>query len=301
VVIAIIAILIGLLLPAVQKVREAAARAKCQNNLKQLALAAHNYHDANKYLPFGRGATALRQSTWAAIILPYIEQAPLWDRFTNPVINGVSYTMEEYGTNPKVSIHHLARAQFKDTGALKADVPVYVCPSRRQKATISDTLDGSGNVNPSTGAYTEGITSDYAVNMGSGIAGGSADRGAFLFNESGRGLRFPEFSDGLSETLLFGDKQVQVGQFGKGWSDFTVYSGRKAATSGRHAGPAFPLALSPTEAVPGETGPFGSAHNGVVQFAFGDGRVQAIRTSIPVDVLGRLADRNEGEVAGNYD
>src|SRR5205807_10393948 len=74
VVIAIIAVLIGLLLPAVQKVREAAARLKCTNNLKQLALAAHNYHDANQKFPSLGKYDQEGCLTWVHSIFPYVEQ-----------------------------------------------------------------------------------------------------------------------------------------------------------------------------------------------------------------------------------
>src|ERR671937_229374 len=87
VVIAIIGVLIGLLLPAVQKVREAANRAKCSNNLKQLGLAMHNFHDTYGALPFARTGGRPQSISWAALILPYIEQGNLLTLFTTPISN----------------------------------------------------------------------------------------------------------------------------------------------------------------------------------------------------------------------
>ncbi|HEV3203088.1 MAG TPA: DUF1559 domain-containing protein, partial [Gemmataceae bacterium] len=90
VVIAIIGILIALLLPAVQKVRGAAARLSCTNNLKQIGLAMHNYHDANGQFPPGHqvlGAAQVYYANWLIFLLPYVEQTNLFNRYNNTVRN----------------------------------------------------------------------------------------------------------------------------------------------------------------------------------------------------------------------
>src|SRR5262245_20400366 len=109
VVIAIIAILIGLLVPAVQKVREAAARSQCGNNLKQFGLAIHNYHDTYKTLP----PTRLNRDgcpTWCVVILPFIEQAPLYRQWNLQAGSYRSYYLQPVAVR-------------------QAQVSVFYCPS----------------------------------------------------------------------------------------------------------------------------------------------------------------------------
>src|SRR6476646_1777033 len=104
VVIAIIAVLIGLLLPAIQKVREAANRTRCANNLKQIGLAMHSFHDANGFLPPYRIKKYF--ATWAVVIMPYIEQENVYKRWD---------ILDEYYNQP--------------ASVVQALVPIYFCPS----------------------------------------------------------------------------------------------------------------------------------------------------------------------------
>src|SRR5437868_12959436 len=121
VVISIIAILIGLLLPAVQKVREAAARTKCQNNLKQLALACHNYHDLKGQLPYGRKYDIWDTYTWTELVLPYVEQGAVFGGYWTLPQTG--YVTNYPGPNGPIGDD----VQLRNSRT--SIIPVYYCPS----------------------------------------------------------------------------------------------------------------------------------------------------------------------------
>jgi prepilin-type N-terminal cleavage/methylation domain-containing protein/prepilin-type processing-associated H-X9-DG protein len=191
VVIAIIAVLIGLLLPAVQKVREAAARMSCQNNLKQLGLAAHNYESSNNTLPPGAGPLP-NQATWGTsnqrpsvqvMILPYVEQANKYNQFN---LNEDVYFS---------AVNAAARQQ---------DVPLYLCPSDPSTGTfVKDgaplgrsnyfgSLGGSAYCRPSAGG-TGGL---FVVDISSNLLARGGRPSA---------VRITEVTDGTSNTAMFAE------------------------------------------------------------------------------------------------
>jgi prepilin-type N-terminal cleavage/methylation domain-containing protein len=271
VVIAVIAILIGMLLPAVQKARESAYRAKCQNNLKQISLACLNYESAHRRLPPSRlpGET----QTWAWIILPQLEQESLhqaWDKDT--------------------PIH-----MMKHPDALMIPVPVYFCPSRRDpNDKLSEPFQqaaGCGTTNSTLGALgdyaagigTTGSDKDMSV-LVNGTATTVAPTGAFVAD---RGLPVTAFKDGMSHTLLIGEKHFPDHRQGKYPWDCGLWDGHNVVCSTRSAGPGFPLATAP----PDERLLFGGPHLGVCQFAFADGGVRSVSTHVNEQLLGRLSHR----------
>jgi prepilin-type N-terminal cleavage/methylation domain-containing protein len=309
VVIAIIAVLVGLLLPAVQKVREASARMSCSNNLKQFGLAMANFHDTFRSLPFGRTGGRPQSITWATQILPYIEQGPLSTLFTTPVSNGAGGTFAMYtpasegdtGSFANFTINDINRTQFQATGALMVQVKVFLCPTRRGPGSTGAISVKDPTTNATWG-NEQGLCSDYGVNFGD-TANAAANDGAFWLNENyGQGINFASITDGLSNTILLGEKHIQPDYLGGGavettssnWqNDFVIYAAKPASTGGRLGGPNFPLAINPTDAYNTQ---FGSWHSGVVQFVFGDGSVHALATNLSATTLGFLTNRMDGGV-----
>ena len=280
VVIAIIAILIGLLLPAVQKVREAGARMSCSNNLKQLGLAMHNHHDSIGKFPYARSGGGQNRHTWAVRLLPYIEQDNVFKSYQTPIA-GVSQTD---GMNNHTSTHATIVA------ARQATVRTFLCPTRHTPGSLSPIQPGSA---------VTGVPSDYAACSGDTSAVPST--GVFQLVNSGHltaGTTFGDIIDGTTNTIMIGEKHIPQGLINDAVTDGMIYSASEQQTYHRRAGTSNPLAISPTVAASTQ---FGSWHIGVCQFVFADGSVRGLRNSIPGSVLALLAHRSDGLVIPSLD
>src|SRR5690606_21913647 len=157
VVIAIIAILIALLLPAVQQAREAARRSQCQNTLKQIGLALHNYHDTNSTFPIG-AQTPQYKPNWRAAILPFLDQAPVYNKLDFRALQSKGFMAgsANSGVYPGYDV---------ENGVLNnLFISVYKCPSSTASAfyTGSAALSNNGTASPNMSLGTEtGMTMDY--------------------------------------------------------------------------------------------------------------------------------------------
>jgi prepilin-type N-terminal cleavage/methylation domain-containing protein len=291
VVLAIIAALTGLVLPAVQRVREAANRVRCANHLKQLILAVLHHHDTLRSLPPSRRDPG---GTWLVYVLPFVDQGPLaaqWD---------------------------LERSFYVQSAAARETaVPVFFCPSRRSASDNLLSIDGSDADGKDEGAFAAGAVADYAVSAGD--PSGHADywwtpspayprpptNGAFIMlndwdrtspmRGQSRRRTLAMVKDGTSHTLFLGEKHVPADQPGHWPWDGAAYNG-DYASSMRQAGVGAPLVgdrRDPAFA-------FGGAHPGVGQFAFGDGSVRAVPVGTDPVLLGRLANIADGQPVDGY-
>jgi prepilin-type N-terminal cleavage/methylation domain-containing protein/prepilin-type processing-associated H-X9-DG protein len=289
VVIAIIAVLIGLLLPAVQKVREAAARAKCQNNLKQLGLAAHHYHDTNNGFPPGTQTTApdplkfdappYRRSPLFVFLLPYLEQQALYDRF-----NFATGTHDPYmEVNLAVTSTRLS---------------VLTCPSDAVRMMTLGTSRPTPKHNY-VGCWGAGSVSEVVAN--------STLRGVFFPNSS---TRLTDITDGSSRTLLFGEflqTSSDVDLRGTWWEDtnfrFMTHVRPNAPDPDEmHVNCVNLPAVNEPCVILGDGGHSDryssrSRHTGGVNVALADGSVRFVPNSIALSAWAALGTIQGGEVA----
>jgi prepilin-type N-terminal cleavage/methylation domain-containing protein len=301
VVIAIIAVLVGMLLPAVQKVREAAAKARCQNNLKQIGIALHNYHGVHNVFPPGEN----NLHNWAGYLLAHIEQ--------DNVARNITWTQRGYTTS-------LAEAQSNPTHfrALCTVIRLYLCPSSSHSPTQN--AYNSAGADPNQPYNDLGVL-EYAGIAGSDRNGQSASTlGTFYFNSA---IRFGDIMDGTSNVMVVGEYSgVTSGQkynaYG-GTSDNCVTWDIMTWGGGEYTWPVKTIAFPPKSPYfwcnYGSSSPLyvgqcsqnvvsraalKSSHIGGINVLLGDGAVRFLTSDVRLNVLKDLADRADGTPLGNY-
>jgi prepilin-type processing-associated H-X9-DG protein len=250
-----------------------------------MALGMHNFHATYSVFPYCRTGGHEQDNTWAAILLPFIEQDNLYTTWFSTLITGLDGA-QIMSARPPIGINDLRfnKTIRTNNAPLNNTVPIYFCPSRRspQLCTVP------------SGANLTGCAADYAVVGGNN----SLNTGPFHINDLyGTGIAIPEITDGTSNTLLMGDKQLTPSDLGNGVNDGCVYSATPAGISFRQGGSNYLVGLGPTTASAGQ---FGSWHPGACNFAFCDGHVSAIVNTISGTTLGYLCTRNGGEVIPDY-
>ena len=278
VVIAIIAILIGLLLPAVQRVRETAARAKCENNLKQIGIALHAYHDTNSKFPSGwyGNWSSLQYTTAFVQILPYLEQTSLSAQTQTWLTANPGYPWQ--AANPSIAFI----------------MPMYICPSNPLPTTVS--------------AASAGLNTPVALTSYLGCAGTSSGNplsgdGVLYCNST---VRILDISDGTSNTILVGERPASAdlqygwwpGAYGTGYGDGDCVLGARdvALATNAFGAPASNVGLRPGNPTnQGDAAHWWSAHTGGANFLFADGSTHFLPYSAD-SILPALCTRAGGEV-----
>ena len=299
VVIAIIAILIGLLLPAVQKVREAAARIKCENNLKQVALALHNHHDANGVFPLGQynnfyaNDTPWVRGCWVVPTLPYLEQQSLY---------------QLYDGSRAVNGNWALLAPNKDTL-----IPPLVCPSD-PNSPKTNTIDGNTVTFPNgtTASQKQGLHTNAVVCAGSAYVSpnGQLTNGMFAVKSK---TRMTDIQDGTSNTLMVSEILVVPdatandlrGRYSNSWygnSWFVTVVPPNTTVADRVGYQGQSITSAPSTNV-GTTAPVGlaarSGHSQGVNAALADGSVRFVRNSITLTTWQAMGTSRGGEVFAN--
>jgi prepilin-type N-terminal cleavage/methylation domain-containing protein/prepilin-type processing-associated H-X9-DG protein len=313
VVIAIIAILIGLLLPAVQKVRAAAARIQCANNLKQIGLACHNYHDANQAFPTQANSVGY----WMVQLSPFLEQDPFYQQWLATLTS----------SNPT-----LAQLQGGPSSLLATVIKTLICPEDALSTPPVVEVYPPGLFGLPDAIYSS--LSSYGPNTGTtgwaSVFGDlpKIDNGVFLSINYAQLVRIADITDGTSSTILFGEAYHRDPLW-KTFSDECMWSaslnrddmiqmatwwnitalGRNAAapinwqlTPSLVTGPFTPWSPPCQDLMYKRVGAYGSGHGGGANVVFADGSVHFLSDDISLATLQALSTRAGGEVidAGDY-
>jgi prepilin-type N-terminal cleavage/methylation domain-containing protein len=278
VVIAIVSVLIGLLLPAVQKVRESANRTTCQNNLKQIGLALQNYHDTLGSFPPGYYDLA----PW-----PQNDQGPGW--------GWASYLldfMEQYNLQSQINFS-LDVGDPANAGPRVKFLKNFFCPSDVLHTPFTVTDGGSNSWMLAQGSYV-------ACNGNDGVDDNTTPEHTGAFIRSTQGFRIADITDGLSNTFFVGERcttmsiatwaGVPLGALVPSVRAPGNYSGGSALVLG-HCGPHLP-----NDSIVTDADAMSSAHRLGVQFLYGDGAVHLITNGVGMFVYDALATRAGGEV-----
>ncbi len=265
---AISAILAALLMPAVQQSREAARRSTCKNNLKQLGLAMHNYHDTFRTFPPGYvSGKNKNQIGWGTFVLIFMDQVPLYQKidFNN-----------DWNQNPKMI--KIAQTVIKD----------YLCPTDPSKDKGINTRwvvkTGEKDVNVAK--------SNYLANKD------------IMFKNSKTRIR--DITDGTSNTLMAGERETKIGYGGiwigahKWGKKEGEYSSSSILGDAQGKDKKAPYSINSKASLAHRMNTFSSAHTGGAHFSMCDGRVMFISENINIKTYHNLADHNDGNVVGDY-
>lgn len=296
VVIAIIAILIALLLPAVQQAREAARRSQCKNNLKQVGLALHNYHDTHRVFPLGQqnwlgldltGNPGGSRMCWFHHILPYVDQAPVYNRIN---FNQVGFACCTNGVVPD-----------KDLA-----IPMFMCPS-----------DPAGPKTQTVAGNQQGFHGNYVlcgastIFGNSGLPGAGATMNGMFYPLSRTAMR--DVIDGSSNTLMGSELTIVTdttlhdirGRYNNSWQGNTLFSSNlppNTTTGDRSSYCINFLPKAPCQALgTGNVVQYArSYHVGGVHVLMADGAVRFVSDNISTTMFQALGSRAGGEAIGDF-
>jgi prepilin-type N-terminal cleavage/methylation domain-containing protein len=311
VVIAIIAVLIALLLPAVQQAREAARRTQCKNNLKQIGLALHNYHDTTM-TTFPPGYINLTQTGalsgfgWQTMVLPFVDQAPLYNLFSNGTLN-FNNGLGSLTSNPPPAQTIQSPLQTARCPSDPGQSTVPVTTIQGNTASQNPTFFGRSNYVAVVGwdPTNAGTANQIGVYSVPTLSVDAIQFGGLFGNNSRRGIR--DMSDGTSNSIVIGERYTPLASTGTTpavgdavWAGVTQNNNDlgQAMALGEATLP-INNGMTTSTPRPNTTG-FGSVHAGGCHFLMGDGAVRFISQNVDKNTYRTLSRVADGQIVGDF-